>query len=50
MLLRPGETPRYGGVPRRLLHQMDGRAPIKAVAGVRVVQPVGRDLGRKPGL
>ena len=33
----------------RLLHEMDRRAAIKAVTGVSMAQPVGRDLGGKAG-
>jgi len=32
-----------------LLHQMDRRAPIQAMAGVRVPQLTGRQVGAKPG-
>jgi len=34
---------------KRLLHQVDRRTPIEAVARVRMAQPVSRDLGREPG-
>src|SRR4051794_41085721 len=32
-----------------LLHQMDGRASVEAMARVSMAQPVGRDLGGEPG-
>src|SRR4051794_31769726 len=32
-----------------LLHQMDGRASVEAMAGMSMAQPVGRDLGGEPG-
>src|SRR4051812_19097659 len=34
---------------KRLLNKVDGRPAVEAVAGVRMTQPVGRDLGREPG-
>ena len=34
---------------KRLLHQVDRRTPVEAMARVRMAQPVGRDLGREPG-
>ena len=43
----------YGGgsgVLERLLHEVDGRAPIQAMAGVGMAQPMGRDLGGETGL
>jgi hypothetical protein len=36
------------GVPERLLHQVDGCAPIQTVAGVGMAQPVGRNLSGEP--
>jgi hypothetical protein len=39
----------HGGVPERLLDQVDGRTPVEAVAGVRMAQPVRRDLSGEAG-
>jgi hypothetical protein len=50
-----GRSCRWGGRgdsgpwwPPGLLSQMDGRTPVEAVAGMSMVQPVGRDLGGEP--
>jgi hypothetical protein len=37
------------GVPERLLRQVDGRAPVEAVARMSIAQPVRRDLGGEAG-
>src|SRR4051794_11318413 len=39
----------HRSVPEGLLHQMDRRTPVEAMARVRMAQPVSRDLGREPG-
>jgi hypothetical protein len=31
----------HGRVPKRLLHEVDGRAAVEAVAGVRMAEPKG---------
>ena len=36
-------------MPERLLDEVDRRAAVEAVAGVRMAQPMGRDLGREAG-
>ena len=37
------------GVPEGSLHEVDGRAAVEAMAGVRMAQPMRRDLGREAG-
>ena len=39
----------HRGVPERLLRKVNGRAPVEAVAGVGMAQPMRRDLGREAG-
>jgi hypothetical protein len=36
----------HRGVPKGLLHQVDGRAPVETVARMSMAQPVRGDLGR----
>src|SRR4051794_36320178 len=39
----------HRSMPERGLHQMDRCAPAETMAGVRVSQPMGRQVGAKPG-
>src|SRR5215212_2266335 len=39
----------HRGMAERGLHEVDRRAPVEAVARMRMAQPVGRDLGGEPG-
>jgi hypothetical protein len=47
MEIAPRDSDR--GMAKRLLNEVDGRPAVEAVAGVRMTQPVGRDLGREAG-